>query len=269
MLKKDRPKVKIYLKPPISYWGGKQMLLPKILPIIPPHKKYVEPFLGGGAVFWSKEPSQIEVINDVNGQVHNFYEVLKLKFGKLQNLIKSKSFSRLNHDHARVIYNNPELFSKTKRAWAVFYLANTSIYSNLLNQQSAPGQDNKSVQSYNNKVLRLDSTFENRLKNVYLESRDALYVISRHDSVDTFLFIDPPYFNADMRHYSGYSESDFRALLELLLNIEGKFLLTCYPSAVIDEFVLKGNWKVTKHDLNLVAGSKKGSRKTEVFVTNY
>jgi DNA adenine methylase len=61
----------------VSYWGGKQLLLPRILPIIPPHKKYVECFLGGGAVFWAKPPSEIEVINDLDGFVANFYEVSK------------------------------------------------------------------------------------------------------------------------------------------------------------------------------------------------
>ena len=63
----------ISLKTPISYYGGKQQLLPKILPIIPPHKIYSEAFFGGGAVFFAKEPSEIEIINDVNKQVINFY----------------------------------------------------------------------------------------------------------------------------------------------------------------------------------------------------
>ncbi len=68
------------IKTPISYYGGKQSMLKEILPIIPKHKIYVEPFFGGGAVFWAKEPAVTEVINDTNMRVVNFYEVLKHDF---------------------------------------------------------------------------------------------------------------------------------------------------------------------------------------------
>lgn len=68
------------IKTPISYYGGKQQMLRHILPLIPEHRIYVEPFFGGGAVFWSKEPSHCEVINDANNNVVTFYEVLKHDF---------------------------------------------------------------------------------------------------------------------------------------------------------------------------------------------
>jgi DNA adenine methylase len=61
------------MKTPISYYGGKQSMLKHILPLIPEHKIYVEPFFGGGAVFFGKEPSKVEVINDYNSNVVVFY----------------------------------------------------------------------------------------------------------------------------------------------------------------------------------------------------
>ena len=57
------------LKTPISYYGGKQKMLKHILPLIPQHHLYVEPFFGGGAVFWAKEPCEVEIINDYNDNV--------------------------------------------------------------------------------------------------------------------------------------------------------------------------------------------------------
>ena len=81
-------------KTPISYYGGKQSMLKHILPIIPTHKVYVEPFFGGGAVFWAKEQSEIEVINDYNGNVVNFYEQLKTNFKELKNLVDATPYSR-------------------------------------------------------------------------------------------------------------------------------------------------------------------------------
>jgi DNA adenine methylase len=61
------------MKTPISYYGGKQKMIPHILPLIPEHKIYVEPFFGGGAIFFAKEPSKIEVINDIDKRVYNFW----------------------------------------------------------------------------------------------------------------------------------------------------------------------------------------------------
>ena len=68
------------IKTPISYYGGKQNLIKHILPLIPNHVQYCEPFVGGAAVFFAKKPSQIEVINDYDNRVVNFWFVL------LQNL---------------------------------------------------------------------------------------------------------------------------------------------------------------------------------------
>ncbi len=268
MIKSARPRVPIHVRPPISYWGGKQLLLPKILPIIPKHKKYVEPFLGGGAVFWSKEPSEIEIINDLDNFVSNFYEVTKIRFRQLDRLIKSSKFSRLNHDQAMVIRQHPEMFSKVKRAWSFYYLANTSMFSILDNQMNTPSSSLKPIKTFNNKGERYNQEIENRLKNTFIESRDALYVLTRHDDPDTFHFIDPPYFNADMGHYKGYTKEDFIALLDVVAKLEGKFLLTCYPSDVVTEYAEKYNWIVENHDMQLSAGGK-GKRKTEVFVRNY
>ena len=56
--------MQVHGKTPITYYGGKQSMLRDILPLIPEHQIYVEPFFGGGAVFWAKEPTKCEVIND-------------------------------------------------------------------------------------------------------------------------------------------------------------------------------------------------------------
>ncbi len=60
------------IKTPTSYYGGKQNLVRHILPLIPDHTVYTEPFVGGGAIFWSKPPSTTEIINDYNRELINF-----------------------------------------------------------------------------------------------------------------------------------------------------------------------------------------------------
>ncbi|HTA26729.1 MAG TPA: DNA adenine methylase, partial [Bacteroidia bacterium] len=85
------------MKTPITYYGGKQMMLRHILPLIPKHTIYVEPFLGGGAVFWAKEPSRVEIINDTNAEIVNFYEVTQKNFTALQKEIQATLHSRKRH----------------------------------------------------------------------------------------------------------------------------------------------------------------------------
>lgn len=263
-----REKARIYLRPPISYYGGKQTLVPTILPLIPDHVKYVEPFLGGGAVYWSKAPSRVEVINDLDGFVSNFYEVLKSDFSGLKALVEQTVFGRESHDRASAVRQNQPFFSPAQRAWAFFVLANSSIYAQLDNTCKMPGDDVSTVRSFYNKVKRFDQTYSDRLENTFVEQRDALYVIRKNDADNSFFFIDPPYFNSDCGHYSGYDEAEFERLLLLLTVLKGKFLLTCYPSELLDKYLHEFNWKAIRKELQLVAGSK-GKRKIEVLVMNY
>ena len=94
-------------KTPISYYGGKQSMLRHILPLIPAHKIYVEPFFGGGAVYWAKEPVKCEVINDTNMNVVNFYEVLKHNYFDLRKRVEATLHSRETYKKAMIIYDSP------------------------------------------------------------------------------------------------------------------------------------------------------------------
>ncbi len=68
------------MKTPITYYGGKQKLASTIVPLIPEHTLYNEPFAGGAAIMFAKEPSELEVLNDTNKELINFYKVLQQDF---------------------------------------------------------------------------------------------------------------------------------------------------------------------------------------------
>jgi len=112
------------MKTPLSYYGGKQQLASKIVSLIPEHKIYCEPFIGGAAVFFRKAPSEVEIIN--------FYEVLQRDFSALQYEISISLHSRKLHQHARVVYENPDMFDRIKRTWAVWMLGNCSFDNNFI-----------------------------------------------------------------------------------------------------------------------------------------
>ena len=100
---------------------------------------------------------------------------------------------------------------------------------------------------------------------VQIECTDALKIIRTYDSPSAFHYCDPPYYNADMGHYDGYTLEDYKALLKQLSKVEGKFLLSSYPSEVLKKYV-------KKIEMNLTAGKvKDGKRpkKIKVLTANY
>jgi DNA adenine methylase len=193
----------ISMKTPLSYYGGKQTLAQTILGLIPPHRLYCEPFLGGAAIFFAKEPSKIEVINDTNGEIINFYEVLQRDFVSLEKEVAISLHSRKQHDHAWVIYQHPELFDRVKRAWAVWVLANSS-YGNMLDggfgYDKTTGGTTKKVASKRD-AFTVDYAI--RLQQTQIECCDALKIIRSRDCKDAFFYLDPPYVGSDQGHYDG------------------------------------------------------------------
>ncbi|OMP80164.1 DNA adenine methylase [[Flexibacter] sp. ATCC 35208] len=259
------------MKTMITYYGGKQRLTPIIILLIPEHILYAEPFVGGAAVFFAKAPSNAEVLNDTNGELINFYYVVKEKFDLLYAMVSKTLHSRRQFDHAVLIYNYPDLFSDVQRAWAVWVLSNQAFSSKF---DSTWGYDilvNNSARKISFNKLEFTSQYSKRLERVQLENCDALYIIKSRDSVDSFFYCDPPYFNSNLGHYKGYTESDYLLLLETLAHIEGKFLLSSYPSTALQEFVERYGWHQIQIEKTVIVNNRNGKTKpkTEVLTANY
>ncbi len=259
------------MKTPITYYGGKQSLLKYILPKIPKHQIYTEAFFGGGAVFFAKEPVPSEIINDTHSMVVNFYEVCTTDFKALQQRIEATSFSRVSYKVAMVMYEMPHLFSKLQQAWA-FYVATNMGFSCKIGSWGFDKYGKRSKE-FRNKKLRFDRQIFDRLETAEIECNDACKVIQSRDTVDTFHYVDPPYIDSNQGHYAGYTETDYRRLLETLSNVKGKFLLSSYPSDILQEYIQRNGWNTQQIDKPLCAGNigkgNKRKRKTEVLTWNY
>lgn len=262
---------KITLKTPISYYGGKQKLASKIISVLPKHTLYCEPFLGGAAVFFAKPQSEIEVLNDTNKELINFYRVVQQDFVSLEKEIRISLHSRDLHRKASVIYTHPDMFSEIKRAWAVWVLSTQSFSAQLDNSWGYDKTRNTTTKKIINNRDRFTEEMAIRLQNVQLEAADALYVIRSRDSDKSFFYLDPPYFNSDCGHYDGYSIDDFEALLKLLAGIKGKFLLSSYPSPLLQKYAKEHGWHMWSVEQGVSVNSKSGyiKRKVEVLTANY
>jgi DNA adenine methylase len=260
------------MKPPLTYYGGKQQLASRILKLIPGHKLYCEPFFGGGAVFFKKPKSTVEVINDTNGEVVNFYRMVKNEFVSLEKEIRISLHSRDLHRQAKVIYENPDMFSEIKRAWAVWVLANQSFAAIIGDAWGYSLKNDATPKKIRNKRESFTEDYAIRLQDVEIECTDALKIIRTYDSKTSFFYPDPPYAGTDMGHYDGYTWEDFEALLKQLSRIEGKFILSSYPSPMLKEYTKQNAWSTIKIEMNLCASKSKSKprrKKTEVLTANF
>lgn len=244
-------------------------MLPHILPLIPKHQVYCEPFFGGGAVFWAKEPAEVEIINDLNNQVINFYKVLKTDFESLKTVVEGTLHSRATYKTAMAIYGMPHLFSELQQAWAFYVLTNQG-FACMIGSWGF-GKTKSKTLAFKNKKLAFTTDLAYRLENAQIESNDALKVIKSRDTENTFFYLDPPYINTALGHYKGYTETDYINLLNTLEQIKGKFLLSGFDNDLLQKYTSKNAWYTKKVNLPKTANNKTGKvkRKIEVLTANY
>ncbi|MDR1094922.1 MAG: DNA adenine methylase, partial [Spirochaetaceae bacterium] len=178
--------------------------------------------------------------------------------------------SRKLHRRAEVVNQNPEMFDRVKRAWAVWMLASSSYGSQL---DGGFGYDRTGTTSkkLDNKRAAFSVDCAIRLQRVQIECCDALRVIQSRDVPDAFFYIDPPYVGADQGRYDGYTQEDFDALLKLLERIQGKFLLSSYRNKTLKEFAGRNGWHTVelRMALSMTHGQKTIRQKVEVLTANY
>lgn len=242
-----------------------------ILPLIPDHNLYCEPFAGGAAIFFAKEPSEVEILNDTNRELINFYRVVQSDFTSLEKEIKITLHSRDLHRKACVIYNNPDMFSELKRAWALWVLSTQGFAGQLDSSWGYDIKKNATPKKLENKKEAFTIDLAIRLQQVQIECADALYIIRSRDNDRAFFYVDPPYYNSDMGHYDGYSLDDFEGLLKLLSGIQGKFLLSSYPSVILNDYIKRHGWETISIAGRVSVAAKTGKQKTkiEVLTRNY
>lgn len=265
------------MRTPITYYGGKQQLAKIILSMIPSHKIYCEPYLGGGAVFFAKGKSYCEVINDIDNRIIKFYEVCQdvVLFRQLIERIEHTLDSEAMFIRAGKIWYNPSTArSSVDIAWAVWLTCNLGYGGS---PEGGWKWDNGTSGSHSGVVMdnyrhQFTQKIHERLKHVQISCRDALKVIEQRDSEDTFFFLDPPYPGCVQKHYSGFTNNDLEELLQLLTTIKGKFLLCNFSSQLLNRYVKQNGWNTEVKNMALrVANRITNGRKCkqEVMVYNY
>lgn len=241
------------MKPPISYYGGKQKMAHHIVPLIPKHTVYVEPFAGGAAVFFLKPWPDVtnshhyrEVINDVDGRLINFYRQLRDHGEELIRRLELTLYSEEEYRIAKRLDCDDDI----EAARRYFVNVNQSFANKLHGGWGRQVYEVNLAATWVNRVARLPEYLE-RMHGVYIACDDALKIIAQWDSPQTFFYCDPPYPGTNQGHYSGYAVDDFRQLVEALDACDGSFILSNYAQA---DVTMPDGWQ--RHEFKAQASSR-------------
>lgn len=264
-------------KPPLKWHGGKYYLAKKIIALMPKHLHYVEPYFGGGQVLFQKDPQGVsEVVNDVDGELMNFWRVLRdrsLFDGMMARLIATP-FSQHCFEEALV---NQET-GPIGRAVAFFIKYRQSRqglgkdFATLSRNRTRSGM-NEQVSAWLGAVEGLPEAHE-RLRRVVVLNSDALDVIRQQDGPNTLFYLDPPYLHETRTATNAYefemSKEDHTELLGTLMTLRGDFILSGYWSDLYDSVAALQNWRRIDIEIDNKASSKKVKEvKTECLWTNF
>lgn len=256
------------MKSPIKWVGSKRQLAKYIVSMIPQHICYVEPFVGGGSVLFEKDRSKVEVINDLDSNLINFYKVMQNKKDELIDKIDNSLISReLFLEYRSSNWNELE---EVERAFRFYYITKCSFGGLFrFNQKgecnspfaSSPSPKAKSSLHSANTEKSIKEGF-NRLKGVLIENLDYKEIVKKFDKEDTFFFFDPPY-DTD---YSYGVKFDYDELLNICRNIKGKFILTL-NGELYDKFK---EFNIIETEVNYSVTCKSGdNKKKEIIISNF
>lgn len=207
---------------PILRWpGGKSRMLKLILPRIPQHVCYCEPFAGGLAVLLAKQRSPVEVVNDMNGTLVALYRNLQYHLPAILAEINWMFSSRQTlHDFIA----QPGL-TEIQRA-ARFLLVNRTSFGGNMHSFAVAKSHGGGAAFDREATSKLLAAAHQRLNKVVVENLPYERCLDNYDSKDSFIFMDPPYLNAQTEAYRGWSEKEMRQFRRRVEKLKGKWLVT-------------------------------------------
>ena len=266
------------MKPPFAYYGGKTGLSERIISLLSPHRVYIEPFFGSGAVFFAKSQVPCEIVNDLDGGIVAFFRALRDRPADLERVCRLTPYARAEYRAADVQAEGIDDLERARRFWV---RVNQS-FGKTAGRQTGFSVTTARSQSTGGSVQGRIDRFHacaRRLQRVTIEQCDAARLVERMGTAETLVYCDPPYLAstrrgrdrsrpADYLHDMG-TEDEHRRLAEVLHKTPAAVILSGYPSELYEE--LYGDWwrldiPVLVHASNSVT-AERGER-TEVLWSN-
>lgn len=259
-----------------GWYGGKYSHLDWLLPLLPESFHYCEPFGGSAAVLLNRTPSPVETYNDLDGELVNFFKVLREEKEKLIEAIGLTPFSR--EEFAKACKLDPSLssFERARR----FYVRARQVRTGLA-QTATVGRwancKNTSRNGMSGVISRWMGGIEDlsyiaeRLLRVQIENRPANDVIKLYDSPKTLFYCDPPYVHGTRGDSKAYvhelTDDQHRQLAKVLNSVKGMVALSNYQCDLMDELYPSPKWKKIHSPLKTIHSTK--DKRQEVLWVNY
>ena len=250
----------------LNYPGAKWRIAREIVELMPSHRSYLEPFFGSGAVLFNKPLSAIETVNDIDGDITNFFRVLREQTDELIRAISLTPYSREVFDDAHE-NRGTDPFDRAYR----FAIRSRMGHGFKTYQKTGFKIDvfarerSYCVNVWNKMPVQLVEAAA-RLKGVQIENRPAIELIRKFNHDNVLIYADPPYL-FDTRGGKQYryemTEQDHVELLAALCDHKGSVILSGYPSELYDR-ELRGWQRITKKSYN-----QNSEPRTEVLWCNF
>jgi len=265
------------MKGPIRWYGGKGNMVKTLLKYVPTHKTYVEVFGGGASLLFAKIPSKIEVYNDINSGLVNLFRVIRDpdKFKEMHRRAYLTPYSREEHKWA---VEHCDDGNDVDRAYAWYIMARQCFAGNIRTwglNVSTSDSFAKNINTYLNSLKRLPQIHQ-RLFLVQIENNDFRRILKTYDSKNTFFYVDPPYVLSTRKGGKAYdhemTDKDHQELIDLLLDVKGKVMLSGYENDIYKR--LDNKWNRIVHEAYCTSsapkqtGNKRQAR-TEIIWMNY
>ncbi len=254
------------MQPFIQYSGGKSRVAKKIVAQIPPHKTYVEPMVGGGSVYFAKNPSTKEVIADLDSSLIGFYKDLKQGKIKKCNLTPNKK----RFDKVRKEFKNGKNLSSCN-----YLYLNKMSYGGKMGTTMDASKFEKCSGDKAKKcgiASKNHEKYADRLKKTKIESGDFRKIIKKNDAKNTFFYLDPPYQVSTKDHYRN-RDLPIEEVKKAVDEIKGKFILSYNDSPETRKTFCgsgKKKYKCIPLEFNYTIDKNQPNKKVnELLIKNY
>lgn len=244
---------------------------------MPEHVCYAEIFCGGCWIFFAKKPSKVEVINDINGELINFYRVIQRNCDKFKEREKYEMYSReLYYEYLQDFFNGKhKTLDNIERAFRFFCFLKESFGSKFASGWGYGAVRNNASAFFNE--FKIIDEISLRLKNVQIDNRDFEDMIKGFDNETTLFMADPPYIKSDNKDYyfkstdASFGMNDHQRLFLALKSIKGKCILTVDDTDWIRDRYTKENGFYTIENEVFYCSADKDNRRheTELIILNY
>lgn len=256
------------VKSPIKWVGGKSRLVKTLLPLFPEHRCYVEVFGGAGWVLFGKEPSRVEVLNDFDSWLMNFWKVVQNAKDQLISSMEHTLVSRELFDEYKQRYKQNDVDDVVEKAKIFYYLVNAGFSSDMKN----PVFGTKSQRRNGLRPEEIEQSINNaykRLQKVTIENKPFEDIFRIYDNEDTFFYLDSPYRNTKQYAVGKFTDEQYIKLAECCKNAKGKWLYTINNDEYIKE--LFKDFNIIDHEVYYSICKTDNGRKgfKELIITNY